>query len=478
MNIPSSFFEEDIEERKGLMFLTNLKRLESSFSWGKNEENLPREETLQILVVDDNTANLGVLSDFLESAGFEVLVAQDGESALAKLEYITPDLILLDIMMPGLDGFETCTRLKKTQKFTEIPVIFMSALSDTLDKVKGFSVGAVDYITKPFQEEEVLARINLHLKLRFLTKQLTHQNQILEQRVAERTRELTKALHDLQQIQLQLIQSEKMSSLGMLVAGVAHEINNPVNFIYGNLTYAYEYTEKIVEILQMYRSEYQTPSAKITEKIEDFELDFLIEDLPKILASMKVGSQRIREIVLSLRNFARMDEAQKKIVDIHEGIDSTLMILRNQLKAKSGRFPIDVIKEYDTLPLVECYASQLNQVFLNILSNAIDAIEEKMQKETNKAFSYIGQIRICTEKVNSENIVIRIIDNGLGMTAEVRDKIFNPFFTNKPVGKGTGMGLAISYSIIVEKHGGNLQCFSIPGEGTEFIIHIPQKSHN
>lgn len=432
------------------------------------------EKNSVILIVDDNPANLGVLSDFLDDEGFEVLVAQDGESAIAKVNYEPPDLILLDIMMPGIDGFETCQRLKKNETTNDIPVIFMSALSDTVDKVKGLSIGAVDYIMKPFQQQEVLARVKLHLKLRSMAKKLAEQNQLLEQRVEERTAELNRTIIDLQQAQVQLVQSEKMSSLGQLVAGIAHEINNPVNFIYGNLVYAKDYAENILEILQLYQAKYPQLDEDMADRIEAFELDFLMEDFPRIINSMQVGADRIREIVMSLKKFSRTDESDIKAVDIHDGLDSTLMILHNKIKAKSDRPEIQVAKDYGDLPLVECYPGQLNQVFMNLLANAIDAIEDYGTQKTRKELkANPGTITVCTEALGSEWVRISIGDNAMGMTEEVRSRIFNPFFTTKPVGKGTGMGLAISYSIIVEKHGGKLECFSQVGKGTEFIIQIP-----
>jgi signal transduction histidine kinase len=420
-----------------------------------------------ILIVDDNPANLDVLSDFLDSSGFEVLVAQDGMSAIDKVNYAPPHLILLDIMMPGIDGFETCRRLKANPDTQEIPIIFTSALADTVDKVKGLSLGAVDYITKPFQQEEVLARVRLHLKLYFIGQELAQQNSLLEQRVSERTAKLNQVIQELQTAQVQLIQSEKMSSLGQLVAGVAHEINNPVNFIFGNLTHANDYTSSLLEIIKTYQDKYPDPDEDLQETLEELELEFLIEDLPKLLRSMQVGAERIREIVLSLRKFSRIDEAELKAVDIHDGIDTTLMILHNRIKVRSSSPEIEIIRDYGELPHVECYSGQLNQVFMNLLANAIDALEEKRERRETTS------ITISTRRVAENRVRISIADNGLGMEAAVRDKIFNPFFTTKPIGKGTGMGLAIAYSIVVEKHNGSLVCLSQPGQGTEFVIEIP-----
>ncbi|MEG3971344.1 PAS domain S-box protein [Microcoleus sp. T2B6] len=288
------------------------------------------------------------------------------------------------------------------------------------------------------------------------------------------------ALKTLQQTQAQLIQAEKMSGLGQLVAGVAHEINNPVNFIYGNLSHTTDYTQNLLKLIQLYQKTYPT-NTEIQEKIEEFELDFISEDLPKILTSMKVGADRIRQIVLSLRNFSRLDEAEKKPVDIHEGIDSTLMILQNRLKANPERPAIEIVKEYGDLPRVECYAGQLNQVFMNILANAIDALEnydnQRSPKDIQKNPSRITiRTKLVTNETGSgysKNVVIQVQDNGSGMTETVIQQVFNPFFTTKPTGKGTGLGLSISYQIVVDKHGGFLQCFSQPHQGTEFRIEIP-----
>jgi signal transduction histidine kinase len=285
------------------------------------------------------------------------------------------------------------------------------------------------------------------------------------------------------------VQSEKMSSLGQLVAGVAHEINNPVTFIYANLGYAGEYTQDILRLLKLYQQQYPTPTAKIRSEIDAVDLDFLIEDLPKLLNSMKVGAERICEIVRSLRTFSRLSEAEIKAVDIHEGLDSTLVILQHRLKPQPKRPEIQVIKEYGNVPKVECYAGQLNQVFMNLITNAIDAMEEQYWTQNASGDDLISPnvptaaieeievnpstIRLSTEVINSDTVVIRITDNGPGMTPQVKQRLFDPFFTTKPVGVGTGLGLSISYQIIVEKHGGQLHCFSEIGKGTEFVIQIP-----
>ncbi len=312
----------------------------------------------------------------------------------------------------------------------------------------------------------------------YLVISLRYTNQI-EELVQERTEQatqLSQALNELKQTQVQLIQSEKMSSLGQLVAGIAHEINNPVNFIYGNVNHANSYIQHLLAHVRLYQQEHLQNSVKIEEHAEEIDLDFIGEDLPKILASMRMGAERIREIVLSLRNFSRLDEADMKSVDLHEGIDSSLLILQNRLKAKPGQDRcIEIIKEYGNLPQVECYPGQLNQVFMNILSNAIDALEEKNEEWAigNGKNAQCPTLRIGTEVIEDERAVIRIADNGPGISEGLRSRIFDPFFTTKPVGKGTGLGLSIAYQIIADRHGGKLECFSAPGEGTEFRIEIP-----
>jgi PAS domain S-box-containing protein len=300
-----------------------------------------------------------------------------------------------------------------------------------------------------------------------------------EMQLKQQAENLENTLHELQRTQSQLIQSEKLSSLGQMVAGVAHEINNPINFIHGNLVPATEYTQDLLGLLELYQQHYPNPPSEIEEEIETIDLEFLKIDVVKLLNSMRVGTQRIREIVLSLRNFSRLDEADFKQVDIHEGIDSTLMILQNRLKATPERPEITLVKEYASLPPVECYPGQLNQVFMNILANAIDALEEYNQRRSyGEVVNSPNCIRVYTENSSDNQVIIRISDNGAGMTPEVQAKLFDPFFTTKSVGKGTGLGLSISYQIVVEKHGGKLSCQSTLGKGTEFAIAIPIVQEN
>lgn len=428
--------------------------------------NLP-EDSL-ILVVDDTTTNLEIVFGILTNVGFKVVTENNGKRAVKQAEDILPDLILLDVMMPGIDGFETCQKLKENSVTCDIPVIFMTANSDTNSKVKGLSIGAVDYITKPFHEEELLARIKTHLQLRNLTK-------TLEKRVAERTAALSRALKDLQESQLQLVQTEKMSALGQLVAGVAHEINNPVGFIHGNLGHASVYFQDMANILNLYQQHYPNPVLEIQEEIARIDLKYMLSDLPNLISSMKEGVQRIRNISTSLRIFSRADSDRKVSCNIHDGIDSTIMILKHRLKASENRPDIKILKSYDILPDIECFIGQLNQVFMNLLANAIDALEE-----SNIGRTYIdievnpNEILIQTTLTEDNNhILIRIKDNGVGMSADVQEKIFDHLFTTKPVGQGTGLGLSIARHIVVEKHGGTLEVNSELEHGSEFIIKLP-----
>lgn len=507
------------------------------------EENSTLDET--ILLVEDDSATRLVLRRGLQMAGYNVIEASNGEEGLKQALECHPALILCDWVMPLMDGLEVCRRVKASPELATTFLILLTSREGVADRVAGLDAGADDFLNKPIEPNELLARVRAGLRLHRSQRDLTQANQ-----------KLSLALSDLQRTQAQLVQSEKMSSLGQLVAGVAHEINNPISVIEGNLSHANSYLAHLLEFVQIYEQHCPNLVPEIEEYAQAIDWEFIKSDFPKVLEAMKIGASRIRDVVLSLRNFSRLDEAEMKRVNIHEGLESTLLMLQHCCQAQGDYLGIQVIKEYGDLPQVECYPSQLNQVFLNILNNAIDALEQKRKGQpnlpnsqdvilssSNQTINYSALLPLveqpsvsaiernldafpsgsycstqpvmefeenhlkvldveipempiptqdlpcitirtalikggCEQTTNNEQlsndyVCIGIADNGLGIPVSIQKRLFDPFFTTKPVGKGTGLGLSISYQIIVERHGGELYCYSQPGQGTNFLIKIP-----
>lgn len=380
------------------------------------------------------------------------------------VEITQTSLVLEDATVSSVFANDTYILENKPKSILCTPVIYKGNLTGIIVLEHYLSPGVFNQ-----QRVEIIKALSAQIAASI-------ENALIYQREQEKSQLLEQSLAKLQTTQNHLFQVEKISSLGQLVAGVVHEINNYVSFIAGNLYHTNQYVKDLLNLIELYQKEFSDSSLNIQEEVEAMELDYIIDDLPKILNSMQLGTERIREVTQTLRNFSRIDEAEKKLVDIHSGIDNTLIILDQRLKAKPERPAIQVIKEYGNLPLVECYTGQINQVFMNILSNAIDAME---QENVGRTFAEIKQnpniIVVRTEILDNQWVSISIKDNGMGMPETVQKRLFEPFFTTKPIGKGTGLGLSISHGIVVEKHGGKFRCVSVPGQGTEFIVQLPIK---
>lgn len=359
--------------------------------------------------------------------------------------------------------------IDRIRKIVQVPDAELRAdhphLLHIIQAADGALLAAFDAVVNQYQQESEIEQLEVNLR----QVELYQESCAATAASIAKASELDRTLRELKETQAQLLHSEKMSSLGELMASIVHEINNPVSFIYGNLSHVEVYIQDLLHLLDLYQQEYPNPRNKIQTQIEEMELDFLLEDLPKVMSSMQMGAGRIREIVKSMQNFSRTDNINITLCDLHDSIDSTVLILRNRLNAQKNRGNIQVIKNYAQLPPVECYAGQLNQVFMNLISNAIDALEEVAENQPDAAL----KIFIRTEVVDCNVVRVRIADTGTGMSPEVKKRMFEQFFTTKKIGKGTGLGLSIVYRILVENHHGMLKCESEPGKGTEFVIELP-----
>ena len=480
---------ERLTQKKNEMTLSQQASLQKIAQQRQSFLNLP--ETMFKAVASDRYRNdLYLFNSEAEPLATEMLsilneIVQDQQTALTQ-ELEVGNASLTDAQWKNL-----FTGLIAVGLSVGMTVFFRRHIAQPVQRLTEATsrITAGDFdVSAPVESQDEIGQLALTFNqmtksLKESRDQLEHYNRNLEHEVRDRTQELQEknqqleqAFDDLKQTQAQLVQTEKMSSLGQLVAGIAHEINNPVNFIHGNVNFVDQYAQDLLGLVHLYQLQYPEPGLEIQDRLKDIDFQFLETDLTRVLASIKVGTERIREIIKSLRLFSRLDEAEVKNVDLHEGIDSTLMILQGRLKAKTDRPAIEVIKHYGALPKVECHAGQLNQVFMNLLSNAIDALEESNH---DRSFTTIEQQRntiwIQTEVMENDRVKITIADNGIGMSEVVRSRLFDPFFTTKPVGKGTGLGLAISYQIITEKHNGQLYCDSTPAKGTRFCIEIPKQ---
>lgn len=411
-----------------------------------------------VLIVDDTPANLQLLESILQEKGYTVRAAISGRMALKAARNQTPDIILLDINMPEMNGFEICKELKSDPALAEIPVIFVSAAVDTVDKLRAFEEGGVDYVTKPFQPLEVLARVDTHILLSLIRRELESRNMELEQ-----------AVHDLKLTQTQLVQSEKMAALGLLTAGIAHELNNPLNFIAASVQALKKTIAPVDELMGLCQSLPHEITPESVERIADWNrahnLADLRETMNELVNNACFGANRSAEIISSLRIFSRLDEADQKSANLHECLDAALMLLHSRY-----RDSIRIDRQYGELPVWVCQPGKLNQVFMNLLSNAVDAILVKPEPGHDEC------IRITTrleERDRRFYAVIEIADTGVGMAAEVKRRLFEPFFTTKDVGKGVGLGLSISHGI-VRDHGGSIEVESEVGRGSLFRVILPQ----
>ncbi len=430
------------------------------------QEMIPAE----ILVVDDISANLKLLTDILTGQGYRVRPATTGRLALRSVAFRLPDLILLDVKMPDMDGYEVCLALKAEEKSSDIPVIFISALDATKDKVRGFAVGCVDFITKPFQAEEVLARVETHLALRRLQKQLERQNAQLLKESTERV----KAQQEQKELHVRLLQAQKLESIGQLAAGIAHEINTPSQFISSNINFlneAFNETSQLIDIfLELLASvkEGTGTEAQIKgceELLAHLDWDYLRDEIPRAIIQSAEGIQRVTSIVQAMKEFSHPGSKQKVEADLNRIIKTTVAVSKNEWKYVAT---VDVDLDPE-LQLVPCLADEMGQVFLNLLVNAAHAIESRLgcNPEGNK-----GTITLSSRQ-HDQYVEISVTDTGAGIPEHIQNKIFDPFFTTKEVGRGTGQGLTIAYDVITNKHKGTLVFETTANVGTSFIIRLP-----
>ncbi len=419
-----------------------------------------------ILLIDHDTPTRLTLQTALQEQGYRVITADDGQSGLERADQLQPHLVICHGISLQIDSLAIFKQIKNPANLTPPFCLLITEFEQVKSQLHSLDQAVDDFLVTPLNLSEALLRIRWGLRTQSLT-----------QKLAEHDQKLTHTMSELERAKDQLIQSEKFSSLGQMVSGIAHEINNPVSFVKGNVTHIAGYTQDLIDLTELYAQDYPEPSEAIQEQIEEMDLDFVREDLPQVIESLKSGTGRIEKLVQSLRNFYNVDDSEYQSMDIHASLDDILQILQGQLKGKKGRH-IQVIKEYGELPKVECYSGKLNQVFMNLLNNAIEALEKRCMENSGPQ----PTIWINTELIPAQTspdsatpgaIVIRIRDNGIGIPDPIKEEIFEPFFTTKPRGSGTGFGLSICQEIVVKVHGGKLKCLSPAGEGTEFSVEIP-----
>ena len=413
-----------------------------------------------ILIVDDKPENIRFLSDFLSKQNYQIRKAINGQAALMAVKILLPNLILLDINMPGMGGYEVCKSLKNDPETSSIPIIFLSAGDDITDKILAFQVGGIDYITKPFHLEEVLVRVQTQLTVQQLQNELKNKNE-----------QLKNTIIDLKNTQYELIQKEKLVNASRITAGISHEINNPLSFILGNLNPAVEYTQILINVIQHYQQAFPNGTPEINNLIDEIDLDFLIEDFTMIMNSIRTGAERINSVVSAMYIFSRLNQSGIKQFNVCESIDSVLMTLSNKITLENEESLISVSRNYQDIPMLMGYANLFNQALLNLIQNAIDSFDSDLISMMDSLF--IPTIWITTKTTEANQIIISIKDNGIGISEENIVHLFEPFFTTKVVGKGVGLGLFTSHQIISEIHKGTLTYHNCPEGGSEFVIEIP-----